>query len=191
MQVIAGDYEDAEAYVRGGLHRQVRPPACCPQCEARESLSVLGYYCRYVLPRAAGQLMTIPVRRFRCEECSVTVSLLPAFAQPYHLLGNDLLDEAVAGHLDPHRDCFVLTLFERMLQRFGRFRERLYALIGLGFGRDPPDTKAPDRDHLGWLWSKNEKSFATTTQALVRHYRCTVFGQYRCHDPRSGDALSS
>ena len=127
--------------------------------------------------------LQISVRRFQCEECSITVSLLPAFAQPYHLLVNDLLDEAVGGRLHPHRDWFVLSLFERMLQRFGRFRDRLYALIGLGFGRDPPETKAPNRDHLRWLWSKKEKNFSTTTQTLVRHYRCTVFGQYKCHDP--------
>lgn len=183
MQVIAQQYEDPETYVQGGLHRQVRPPQCCPRCHAQESLRVLGYYRRYVFFGTPAQLQQIAVRRFQCQQCSVTVSLLPAFAQPYHLLSNGLLDQAIAGHLDPHRDCFALSLFERMLERFGRFRARLHALIGLGFGRDPPQTRAPNRDHLRWLWQEKGKSFSTATRTLVRHYRCTVFGQYRCHCP--------
>lgn len=183
MQVISELYEDPEAYVSGELHGQVRPPSCCPRCQRQGSLGSLGYYRRYVLFRGAEAAVRIPVRRFRCKSCSVTVSVLPVFAQPHHLLGNDVLDDILAGRVDPQRNWFAVTLFKGMLKRFGRFRERLYAVLGLGFGRDPPETSAPDQDHLRWLWLKNQSKFSTATQNLVRHYRCTVFGRYRCHEP--------
>lgn len=182
MQIIAQEYRDAEAYVKGALHLQVRAPLQCPRCQADCSLSVLGYYQRYVLSLNRPEALSVMVRRFVCGVCSVTVSLLPAFAQPYHLLGNDILDKVVSGRANPQLDWYPLQIFGRMLKRFGRLRQRLFALIGLGFGRDPPEKEVPDLEHLRWLWRKNEKSFRQTTQTLIRHYRSTAFGQYRCHN---------
>ena len=181
MQVIAQEYRDAEAYAKGALHRQVRAPLRCPRCGAYGSLSVLGYYQRYVLILTRNEALPIVVRRFRCRGCLVTVSLLPAFAQPYHLLGNEVLDEVVSGRAHPQRHWYGLQIFARMVKRFGRFRDRLLSLIGMGFGRDPPEKEVPDWDIIRWLWGQNEKSFRQTTHTLVRHYRCTVFGQYKCH----------
>ena len=103
MQVIAQEYRDAEAYAQGALHRQVRAPLRCPRCGANGSLSVLGYYQRHVLILTRNEALPFAVRRFRCRECSVTVSMLLAFAQPYHLLGNEVLDEVVSGRAHPTR----------------------------------------------------------------------------------------
>jgi hypothetical protein len=161
MQLIAEGYEDVESYVEGQLHRQVRRPCHCPRCEAYGSFGV---------------------RRFRCSGCAVTVSLLPAFAQPHHHLSNDILDAFVSGKIVPslqrHTD-----IFSGMVKRFGRFRQRLFSETGLGFGRDPPQKEVPDLETIKWLWNQNQKSFRLTTNNLIRHYRCTVFGKYSCHQP--------
>lgn len=180
MQVIAQEYDDMELDVKGELHRQVRGPLCCPQCSARGMVWALGYYWRYVFGLFSPKAIRIGVRRFRCRECAATVSMLPAFAQPHHLLGNDLLDELVSGKASVQEQRHGET-FRRMLKRFGFFRQKLFSEIGLGFGRDPPEKEVPDLDSLRWLWSKNHKKFQLTTSHLIRHYRCTVFGQYRCH----------
>ena len=182
MQVIAEGYEEVEAYVEGQLHRQVRRPCRCPNCDAFGTLSVLGYYWRYVFSLCSPKEFLIGVRRFRCSGCSVTVSLLPAFAQPHHHLGNAILDAWVSGKIPPslqlHRE-----LFAGMIKRFGRFRQKLFSEIGLGFGRDPPEKEVPDLEAIQWLWNQNQKRFRLTTTHLIRHYRCSVFGKYRCHQP--------
>jgi|TARA_B100000315_G_C14577281_1_gene588553 hypothetical protein len=182
MQVIAEGYADVESYVEGQLHRQVRRPCHCPNCEAYGSLSVLGYYWRYVFSLCSSSEYLIGVRRFRCSACAVTVSLLPAFAQPHHHLGNDILDAFVSGKIPPslrrHAD-----IFAGMVKRFGCFRQRLFSETGLGFGRDPPKKEVPDLETIKWLWKQNQKRFRLTTNNLIRHYRCTVFGKYSCHQP--------
>ena len=124
MQVIAEGYEEVEPYVEGELHRQVRGPCSCPKCEAFGTLSVLGYYWRYVFSLCSPSEFLIGVRRFRCSACAVTVSMLPAFAQPHHHLGNDILDELVSGDIPPslqrHTD-----MFTGMVKRFGRILDAL------------------------------------------------------------------
>ncbi len=182
MQVIAGGYEDVETYVEGQLHRQMRGPRRCPKCAAMGTLSVLGYYWRYVFSLCSQSEFLIGVRRFRCSGCAVTVSMLPAFAQPHHHLGNDILDVLVSGDIPPwlqrHRD-----IFAGMVKRFGRFRRKLFSETGLGFGRDPPDKEVPDLEAIKWLWKQHKKRFRLTTAHLIRHYRCTVVGKSSCHQP--------
>ena len=182
MQVIAEGYEEVRSYVEGQLHRQVRGPCRCPNCEAFGTLSVLGYYWRYVFSLCSPSEFLIGVRRFRCSACAVTVSMLPAFAQPHHHLGNDILDELVSGNIPPSLQRHT-GIFAGMVKRFGRFRRKLFSEVGLGFGRDPPQKEVPDLETIKWLWKQNQKRFRLTTTNLVRHYRCTVFGKYSCHQP--------
>jgi hypothetical protein len=60
-----------------GQHR----PTHCPQCQAKAPLTAHGFYCRTIIdPTFDG---AIRVRRYLCEVCRRTISLLPEFALPY------------------------------------------------------------------------------------------------------------
>src|SRR5260370_40494281 len=56
-------------------------PACCPQCQAKDPLTAHGFYTRTIVDAAFDGSMR--VRRYLCEACRRTVSLLPEFALPY------------------------------------------------------------------------------------------------------------
>jgi transposase-like protein len=56
-------------------------PSHCPQCEAKRPLTAHGFYCRTLEDVDFDGV--IRVRRYLCESCRRTVSLLPEFALPY------------------------------------------------------------------------------------------------------------
>lgn len=56
-------------------------PHQCPQCQAKHPLAAHGFYTRTVVDSAFDGW--IRVRRYLCESCRRTVSLLPDFALPY------------------------------------------------------------------------------------------------------------
>jgi len=56
-------------------------PAHCPQCQAKHPLIAHGFYARTLIDAAFDG--AIRVRRYLCEVCKRTVSLLPEFALPY------------------------------------------------------------------------------------------------------------
>lgn len=56
-------------------------PRHCPQCRAQHPLTAHGFYVRTIIDAAFEG--AIRVRRYLCEACRRTVSLLPEFALPY------------------------------------------------------------------------------------------------------------
>lgn len=56
-------------------------PARCPQCQAKDPLTAHGFYSRTIIDATFDG--SIRVRRYLCEACRRTVSLLPEFALPY------------------------------------------------------------------------------------------------------------
>jgi hypothetical protein len=56
-------------------------PSDCPQCQAKRPLTAHGFYTRTMVDSAFDGV--IPVRRYLCQSCRRTVSLLPEFALPY------------------------------------------------------------------------------------------------------------
>jgi transposase-like protein len=56
-------------------------PSYCPQCQARHPLSAHGFYTRTLIDVAFDGI--IRVRRYLCQSCKRTVSLLPEFVLPY------------------------------------------------------------------------------------------------------------
>ena len=56
-------------------------PSHCPQCEAKRPLTAHGFYFRTL--EDVDFDGAIRVRRYLCESCRRTVSLLPEFALPY------------------------------------------------------------------------------------------------------------
>ncbi len=56
-------------------------PTHCPQCQAKRPLTAHGFYTRTIIDSSFDG--PISVRRYLCEACRGTVSLLPEFALPY------------------------------------------------------------------------------------------------------------
>jgi hypothetical protein len=57
-----------------------RPPSC-PQCAAKQPLTAHGFYSRTIVDEAFDGL--IRIRRYLCQVCRRTVSLLPEWALPF------------------------------------------------------------------------------------------------------------
>src|SRR6202162_2591439 len=56
-------------------------PGHCPQCQAKHPLTAHGFYTRTLIDTAFDGV--IRVRRYLCQACRRTVSLLPEFVLPY------------------------------------------------------------------------------------------------------------
>ena len=56
-------------------------PSSCPQCRAGEPLTAHGFYCRTIVDQMFDGL--IRIRRYLCQACLRTVSLLPEWALPF------------------------------------------------------------------------------------------------------------
>jgi transposase-like protein len=56
-------------------------PTVCPQCHAKQPLTAHGFYSRTIIDSDFDGV--IRVRRYLCQTCRRTVSLLPEFALPY------------------------------------------------------------------------------------------------------------
>lgn len=71
--------------VRNYLDQLQDPDRCrpqqCPQCEAKDPLTAHGFYTRTIADSEFDG--AIRIRRYLCEACRRTVSLLPEFALPY------------------------------------------------------------------------------------------------------------
>ena len=56
-------------------------PGHCPQCQTKHPLTAHGFYTRTLIDTAFDGI--IRVRRYLCQACQRTVSLLPEFVLPY------------------------------------------------------------------------------------------------------------
>jgi transposase-like protein len=69
------------AYVQQVADPDRHRPTHCPQCQAKHRLLAHGFYSRTIIDSAFDGV--IRVRRYLCQACRRTVSLLPEFALPY------------------------------------------------------------------------------------------------------------
>jgi transposase-like protein len=80
MQILHPFSGSVQQYVAlSGPHRY--RPSHCPQCHAQSPLHAHGCYTRTIVDAAYDGI--IRVRRYLCQACKRTVSLLPEFALPY------------------------------------------------------------------------------------------------------------
>jgi hypothetical protein len=157
----------------------MRRPKRCPHC-GEGALQALGYYERWVSGMVARGDIRLQVRRFRCRGCGRTVSLLPAFAQPYRLIRNETIEaffNGIPNREDVLRREGLLTCYWR---RFVRWLPQLRSIVHSAFGRAPP-LKQPK---LWWsLIVAVAGNLARATHQLVTEWRVTLFGRYHCHRP--------
>ena len=180
MQVMVEVGCGPEEYAREQRHCLVAAPSRCPNCESSGKLEALGYYPRYTTD-AQGRAIEILVRRFQCGSCAITVSCLPDFAQPYRILNSATVEAYFRGQCERHDVLRNEELLRRYWRRFVSFSATLPQVLGGGFGRAPPGEEAEA------LWRRLLaacKTLAGCTCRLVRDFRTTCFGIYRCHQPR-------
>jgi Domain of unknown function (DUF6431) len=178
MQLIYTIGIDSEQYAAESFHKRMLPPAKCPHCLRAKTLWALGYYCRNLSRMGLGALL-IFVRRFRCCHCRKTVSLLPAFAQPYRFVQNRTIENYVRG--SPLAD-EVIRHLDLLLQYWRRFCIRypeLERTLGHALERAPPNDPV-----AAWRFLLTvHGDLSSTTQYLVTAFQITPFGCYRCHRP--------
>src|SRR5271169_2853299 len=81
MQILHPFAGSVQQYIEQLADPDSHRPGHCPQCRAKHPLTAHGFYTRTVIDTAFDGV--IRVRRYLCEACRRTVSLLPEFALPY------------------------------------------------------------------------------------------------------------
>src|ERR1700689_2089530 len=81
MQVLHSFAGSVQQYTEQLADPDSYRPGHCPQCQAKHPLPAHGFYTRTLIDTAFDGV--IRVRRYLCEACRRTVSLLPEFALPY------------------------------------------------------------------------------------------------------------
>ena len=81
MQILHPFAGSVQQYLEQLTDPDRQRPTHCPQCQAKHPLTAHGFYTRTLIDAAFDGL--IRVRRYLCEACRRTVSLLPEFALPY------------------------------------------------------------------------------------------------------------
>lgn len=81
MQILHPFTGSVQQYLEQPAGPDQHRPAHCPQCQAKQPLTAHGFYTRTIAGAAFDGF--IRVRRYLCQACRRTVSLLPEFALPY------------------------------------------------------------------------------------------------------------
>lgn len=81
MQILHPFCGSVQQYLAQICDWETPRPARCPMCETNQPLTAHGFYVRTLVD--LGFDNSIRVRRYLCEACRRTVSLLPHFALPY------------------------------------------------------------------------------------------------------------
>jgi len=179
MQIISDLGESPEAYIREKLHTRVKPPKLCPNCGRSGKLQALGYYERGIISQGCPAYLRFLVRRFRCTSCRRTISILPAFSQPYRLAASRIIDRYFRGGSSaaPPQWTYMLV---RYWKRFADWLPFLVSKIRKDF-EFPMPTGTPL--HCWCSLKKALGDIGAATLRLTKQSRVTLFGAYLCHQP--------
>jgi transposase-like protein len=81
MQILHPFAGSVQQYTEQLANPDSHRPGHCPQCQAKHPLTAHGFYTRTLIDAAFDGI--IRVRRYLCQACQRTVSLLPEFVLPY------------------------------------------------------------------------------------------------------------
>jgi transposase-like protein len=81
MQILHPFAGSVQQYIEQLDNPDSYRPGHCPQCQAKHPLTAHGFYTRTLVDTAFDGV--IRVRRYLCQTCQRTVSLLPEFVLPY------------------------------------------------------------------------------------------------------------
>lgn len=89
-------------------------PSSCPQCAAKEPLTAHGSYNRTIVDEAFDGL--IRIRRYLCETCRRTVSLLPEWALPFMRFSMVVIAKTIKARL-VEKQCWKAAVASAPYQR--------------------------------------------------------------------------
>jgi transposase-like protein len=161
-------------------------PSHCPQCHTKHPLTAHGFYKRTLIDAAFDGV--IRVRRYLCQACQRTVSLLPEFVLPYlrssltvialflaaRLLLAQTLNAAAATAPQP-------MPYQRGQFWIRRFRAQAEALCAALAALTQP-TPAPDFVHRA-LSMLESTGWTAAHRFLFAGVRCHLLGWPRCLAP--------
>ena len=161
----------------------MRRPLLCPLCKSQGRIWSLGYYARNLSRLNVGNTLRIQVRRFRCNACGKTISVLPSFAQPYRLVQNKTIERFFKGYTRSIDVIWWAGLLKRYQKRFAKWIPELVSVLGQSLSRSPPFAAVSE-----WLSVIQLKygPLQSCTKRIVTRFRITLFGRYRCH--QAGDS---
>src|ERR1700684_4137821 len=81
MQILHPFAGSVQQYTEQLANPDSYRPGHCPQCQAKHPLTAHGFYTRTLIDTAFDGV--IRVRRYLCQSCQRTASLLPEFVLPY------------------------------------------------------------------------------------------------------------
>ena len=179
MQIVVSLGESPEFYIHAMLHRQARPPACCPNCKSPRRLMALGYYERGIASTITNTCLRFYVRRFRCSICGRTTSILPDFSQPYRLVPNQSIANYFSGRFSEPAQPWS-HLLNRYWNRFSDWLPLLSEIVKIDHKVALPDSR-PESAWACLEGALGEIGVATTKLTSIS--RATLFGVYLCHQP--------
>jgi len=163
MQILHPFAGSVQQYNEQLSNPDAHRPGHCPQCQTKHPLSAHGFYTRTLIDATFDGV--IRVRRYLCNACQRTVSLLPEFILPYlrssltvialflvaRLLDGQTLEAAARSAPPP-------TPYQRSQFWIRRFRAQAQALCAALAALTQP-TPAPDFVHraltmlesIGWI----------------------------------------
>jgi transposase-like protein len=158
-------------------------PGHCPQCQVKRPLTAHGFYTRTLIDTDFDG--PIPVRRYLCQDCQRTVSLLPEFVLPYlrssivfialfllaRLLYTQTLTAAAKASMPYQRGQFWIRRFRRQAEAL------CVALAALAKPAPAPDFVSRALRMLesrGWI---------TAHRFLFANLRCHLLGWPRSLAP--------
>jgi transposase-like protein len=182
MQILHPFAGSVQQYVEQLDDPDRHRPGHCPQCQARHPLTAHGFYTRTLMDAAFDGL--IRVRRYLCQSCKRTVSLLPQFVLPYlrssivvialflvaRLLDGQTLTAAAPG-----------TPYQRGQFWIRRFRQQAAALCASLVALTKP---APATDHVSRaLGMLQAIGWIAAHRFLFAELRCHLLGWPRSLAP--------
>jgi hypothetical protein len=179
MQTIFKTSLTPEQYAEQEQHRQVPPPENCPNCLAAQALEALTYYWRYITT-ATVTVLLIAVRRFQCQQCEISVSCLPEFAQPYRAVNTSTVADGFQRKVTAQTARWIV-LIQCYWKRFQKHLPNLLQQVGNAFGPVPLQPTAED---FWWRLIARCGDLGQATGQLIHQFHTCLFGNYRCHQRR-------
>lgn len=163
MQILHPFAGSVQQYTEQLSDPNLYRPSYCPQCQARHPLTAHGFYLRTLIDVAFDGI--IRVRRYLCQSCKRTVSLLPEFALPYlraslvvialFLLARLLQGQTLAAAVKATQTAMPYQRGQFWIRRFCRQAEGLCAGLAT-LTRPAPATDFVRRallmlESIGWI----------------------------------------
>ena len=129
MQMLHPHSGSIQQYMEQIDDPEVGRPSSCPQCPAKEPMAAHGFYRRTLVDEAFDGV--IRIRRYLCQECCRTVSLLPEWALPYMRFSIRVIGRILASRLLENRAWKAAdsaTPYQRGQHWVRRFRKQAEAL---------------------------------------------------------------